>query len=76
MPTDKAIDAGAPGPAIRHAARLLYDELAHAGFSAIVEWEALRPDQRDDFFYCMEGLLTHWSELRAARAELERHQSV
>jgi hypothetical protein len=73
-------DTGAPAehrsnmsPATWRAARLLYDQLAHAGFSAHAEWADLRPDQRDDFFYCIEGLLTHWDSLRAARAELERH---
>jgi hypothetical protein len=59
------------GPAIRAAAKILYDELAHAGFSAIEEWERLAPIKRDAFVDCVEGLLMHWEELALARAELE-----
>lgn len=74
LPERRSKEAGSPqGSAIWRAARILYDELAHAGFSANTEWDALRADQREDFFFCMEGLLTHWDQLRAARAELERH---
>lgn len=53
------------------AARMLYDELAHAGFSAIEEWDQLPVSNRESFADCIEGLLMHWEELLSARAELE-----
>ncbi len=64
------------GPATWRAARLLYDELAHAGFSAIAEWDALEPHQREDFVDCIEGMLMHWAEVVAAREELEHPQEA
>jgi hypothetical protein len=76
MERKEGLSVSGYGPALLRAGQLLYDELAHAGFGAIAEWENLEPSKRDDFVYCVEGMLTHWQELLAARAELEHHQSA
>jgi hypothetical protein len=50
----------------------IYDELAHAGFSANDTWSDLAPDHREIFKDIAERLLAHWDQLSQAREALER----
>jgi hypothetical protein len=64
-------DRLAAWPRLFDLARILYDQMAHAGFWTIPEWDTAPEDEKDAWADVAQGIICDFDAVLAARKEFE-----